>query len=165
MRVLWVCNIILPAIARKLNVGYSSREGWLSGAAEKVLDPELGNDIELGICFPYSGSTGEIKVELDSGASCRCFGFNEDTANPQRYDAALETRFKEIIDMFRPDIIHIFGTEFPHTLACARAWNRPKGCLSGSRDCAACMPVNIWRIFLTECSVLQRCGISSEGIH
>ena len=131
MRVLWVCNIILPAIARKLNVGYSSREGWLSGAAEKVLDPELGNDIELGICFPYSGSTGEIKVELDSGASCRCFGFNEDTANPQRYDAALETRFKEIIDMFRPDIIHIFGTEFPHTLACARAWNRPERLLIG----------------------------------
>ncbi len=131
MRILWVCNIILPAIAKKLDIGYSSREGWLSGAAEKVLDPEQKNDIELGICFPYDGSTEEIRIEFDSGASCRCFGFREDTRNPQKYDASLETRFSEIIDAFKPDMIHIFGTEFPHTLACARAWGRPERLLIG----------------------------------
>ena len=35
-RVLWVCNIMLPAIAQELNLPYSNREGWLSGIFEKV---------------------------------------------------------------------------------------------------------------------------------
>ncbi len=30
-RVLWICNIMLPVIARKLSLPYSNREGWLSG--------------------------------------------------------------------------------------------------------------------------------------
>ena len=31
MRVLWVCNIMLPVIAQALSQEYSVREGWLSG--------------------------------------------------------------------------------------------------------------------------------------
>ena len=139
MRILWVCNIILPAIAEKLNIEYSSREGWLSGAAEKVLDPEQNNDIELGICFPYGGEIPDTDIELDNGAVCRCFAFSEDLRNPQKYDASLERRFKEITDEFKPDLIHIFGTEFPHALACARAWNRPERLLVGIQGlCSAC---------------------------
>ena len=35
MKVLWVCNIMLPTIARQLGTSYSSREGWLSGLLER----------------------------------------------------------------------------------------------------------------------------------
>ena len=131
MRVLWVCNIVLPAIARQLNIEYSCREGWLSGAAEKMLSPEEDDGIELGISFPCSLTENELTVTLDNGAQVRCFAFDEDLKNPQRYDPSLEIRFREIIDEFKPDIIHIFGTEFPHTLACARAWGKPDGMLIG----------------------------------
>lgn len=37
MKVLWVCNIMLPTIARQLGTSYSSREGWLSGLLERVV--------------------------------------------------------------------------------------------------------------------------------
>ena len=37
MKVLWICNIMLPTIARQLGVSYSNREGWLSGLLERVV--------------------------------------------------------------------------------------------------------------------------------
>lgn len=131
MRVLWVCNIVLPAIAEKLNIEYSSREGWLSGAAQKMLNPEEESGIELGISFPCILAEKDFSVTLDNGAEVKCFAFDEDLKNPQRYDKNLEARFAEIIRSFEPDIIHIFGTEFPHTLACARAWGKPDRLLIG----------------------------------
>lgn len=35
-RILWICNIMLPAIGQELHLPYSNREGWLSGIFEKV---------------------------------------------------------------------------------------------------------------------------------
>lgn len=34
MRILWLCNIMLPAVAKQLGVEASNKEGWLSGLAE-----------------------------------------------------------------------------------------------------------------------------------
>lgn len=49
-KVLWICNIMLPAIGRELNLPYSNREGWLSGIFEKVMNKEV--PFTLGIAFP-----------------------------------------------------------------------------------------------------------------
>lgn len=38
MRVLWVCNIMLPVIAQALSQEYSVREGWLSGILGRYLE-------------------------------------------------------------------------------------------------------------------------------
>ena len=51
MRVLWICNIMLPVIAKQLGMPYSNKEGWLSGLAERILD-EKNSNITLGVCFP-----------------------------------------------------------------------------------------------------------------
>ena len=37
MKVLWVCNIMIPAIAKRLNLPCSNREGWLSGLLDRVV--------------------------------------------------------------------------------------------------------------------------------
>ena len=42
MRVLWVCNIMLPVIAQALSQEYSVREGWLSGILGRYLETENG---------------------------------------------------------------------------------------------------------------------------
>jgi glycosyltransferase involved in cell wall biosynthesis len=57
--------------------------------------------------------------------------FREDTANPENYDASMEESIGAIIDDFKPDLVHIFGTEYPHTLACVRAYNNPERTLIG----------------------------------
>lgn len=40
MRVLWVCNIMLPVIAEALHREASNKEGWLSGLLSQIVDRE-----------------------------------------------------------------------------------------------------------------------------
>ena len=63
-KVLWICNIMLPTIARQLGVSYSNREGWLSGLLERVVQERGRNRIELGIAFP-------VEEDKIGRASCR----------------------------------------------------------------------------------------------
>lgn len=127
MNVLWVCNIMLPAVARQLELPYSNREGWLSAMLDRFLQEQHRNRIKLGIAFPVSDEIGNIDRELLLGEEsfCHCYSFVENLDTPEVYDGAIEERMKEIIEDFKPDIIHIFGTEFPHSLACARAYRSP----------------------------------------
>lgn len=178
MRVLWLCNIMLPAIAQELKLPYSNREGWLTGIYERIrrekeaavktggiremsereMDGREGKSsgIELGICFPAeempsgnSGQTGKteelhpkkfrpemFRLEKDGVVF---YGFGENLAAPEIYDDRIEEYLKEILQDFRPDIVHIFGTEFPHTLAMVRVFGRPERTLIGIQGlCFAC---------------------------
>ncbi len=148
MRVLWICNIMLPAVAKHLNLPSSNKEGWLTGLASVIQERRDENDIELAVAFPMGGAvavspsspatilpgsddtvcSGEA---LLSGKSLRYYGFYEDTAHPQKYDVELEGRLKKIMDDFQPDVIHCFGTEFGHTLAASRVCPDKKRLLIG----------------------------------
>ncbi|MCM1385980.1 MAG: glycosyltransferase family 4 protein [Bacillus sp. (in: Bacteria)] len=133
MRVLWVCNIMLPAIAKQLGEPYSNREGWLTAMLDRFLQEKHRNQITLGIAFPVTKETGNIsrKMKLVEDESCYCYGFVEDLETPEQYDSSIEGRMKEILEEFKPDMVHIFGTEFPHTLACVRAYRNPDKTLIG----------------------------------
>lgn len=159
MRILWLCNIMLPAIARELELPYSNREGWLTGIYERICRAKeraagSGNDspgqagagIELGICFPMDEKTADAVERQEKAGGFRleesgslCYGFVENLAAPEVYDDRLEGRLKEILEDFKPDMVHIFGTEFPHTLAMVRAFGRPERTLVGIQGlCSAC---------------------------
>ena len=77
--------------------------------------------------------TGNMNRELvlAGDETCACYGFVENLSTPEQYDSRIEKRMKEIITDFEPDMIHIFGTEFPHTLACVRAFRNPGKTLIG----------------------------------
>lgn len=153
MKVLWLCNIILPAAAKQMGVEASSKEGWLSGLADVVLANQKKNGIDLSVAFPMGNicveekhcentpqgewpqgrsihwkedgrSTIEeriIRGQAALGEACfHYYGFPEDTRNPEKYDESLEPVLKKIVDMVRPDVVHCFGTEYPHTLAMCR---------------------------------------------
>ncbi|WP_029323220.1 glycosyltransferase family 4 protein [Butyrivibrio sp. AE3004] len=127
MRVLWVCNIMLPAFAKANGLPWSEREGWLSGAYDKIVSGKKAGNIILGVAFP-SGDMGKAKKEIDNVSF---YGFKENLDMPEVYDEGLEDRFKEIYEDFKPDIVHVFGTEFPHNLAAIKAFNRPSRTLLG----------------------------------
>ncbi|MCH4190995.1 MAG: glycosyltransferase family 4 protein [Butyrivibrio sp.] len=137
MKVLWLCNVMLPAFARTHDLPYTNREGWLSGSYERMVrdradDSGEGNtsarDIELGVCFPAPYALGNFRQEQDSVIF---YGFLENLDTPEVYDHTLEKRFQEILNDFQPDIVHIFGTEFPHTLAMIQAFHNPDRILLG----------------------------------
>lgn len=156
MRVLWVCNIMLPRVAEHFHRESSSREGWLTGLSEQVLSRPEGKDITLGICFPTLDeellNAGKAEIVLDDGRILFAYPIKEDVHRAEVYDSKLEDRFAEIIQDFRPDLVHCFGTEFPHTLAVTRAFHRPERTLIGiqglctviAQEYPADIPTKIW---------------------
>lgn len=133
-RVLWVCNIVLPAIAKELQLPYSNREGWLSGIFEQLIRKEGEEPFVLGVCFPLESLAKAPVLEKPGGFALHgipCYAFLEDLGCPERYEPSMEQRFAEIYQDFKPDIVHIFGTEFPHALAAVRSFQRPDKTLVG----------------------------------
>ncbi len=144
MRILWVCNIMLPTIAKRLNMPYSNREGWLSGLLDRVISEQDRNRIELAIAFPVEESVGAFDqvMQLGENISCHCYGFVENLAEPENYDVELEDYFRLIIDDFQPELMHVFGTEFPHALARKKVFGNPDHSLVGGQGLiSACAKV------------------------
>ena len=123
MKILWLCNLIIPQAAEKLGIKGIPKEGWVEGLLT-AMSERLKNNT-LAIAFPVSeehdGESGSFLLEGEGSPEISYYCFQEDTVNPDIYDPALENRMNRILDEFRPDIVHIFGTEFPHTLAMAKA--------------------------------------------
>ncbi len=129
MKVLWLCNFILPKAAADLGIEGIPKEGWVEGlmdamkASNAIKASDAFGGMTLGVAFPVSeehdGKRGELFETPGFKASYYCF--YEDMLHPEKYDAALEQRMNRILDEFRPDVVHVFGTEYPHTLAMARA--------------------------------------------
>ena len=136
MRVLWLCNIMLPFIAKSLGQKIIVKEGWLSGLASKLILNRSRHDITLAICFPASSDLDMVKTDKslfvkDQADTVDYYIFREDTAHPEKYDAGLEESLGAIMEDFKPDVLHIFGTEFPHTLAAVKAFHNPQRTLIG----------------------------------
>lgn len=117
MRVLWLCNFMLPLVAAHLGLPSTNKEGWLSGLVSAFLEKGQGEETKLAVAFPVSREQDGLRAEV-SGISC--YGFYEDMRNPEVYDASLETGLECILQDWHPDVIHCFGTEYPHTLAMCR---------------------------------------------
>ena len=126
-KILWIVNIMLPEIAKALELDYSVREGWLSGIFD-MISGEEDSEYEIGIAYPYMGT---VKDPVITVKGIKCYPFYEELGFPQDYDQALEGRLKMIIDDFKPDMLHIFGTEFPHALAAAKVFAQPMKTLVG----------------------------------
>ena len=122
---------MLPAYAKAHDLPFSVREGWLTGCLERIKNSSGSGDgeaIELAIAFPGEGEIASSKEVIDG---ITYYGFSEDLAHPEVYDGRVENRFHTILDDFKPDVVHIFGTEFPHSLAMLRAFGNPDRALLG----------------------------------
>lgn len=154
MRILWLCNIMLPAVAEHLHKEASSKEGWLTGLSSRILQEQPENQLTLGVCFPVGEELREFGqcLKTENGTQLYAYGFCERTDRAEQYDSSMEERFKAIIREFRPDAVHCFGTEYPHTLAMVRAFARPERTLIGIQGlCAvyadayrADLPEKVW---------------------
>lgn len=101
MRILWLCNIMLPVIAKSLGREVNPTGGWLSGLSEDLLK---WDSIKLVVCFPINKSN-DIVGQINK---LSYYGVKNSKSRKEK--------FRKIIEKENPDIIHIFGTEFQHTL-------------------------------------------------
>ena len=148
MRILWVCNQCVPQIAGQLNIPGSNKEGWVAGLYDAVT--ASGEDFTLGICFP-----GEEDGNFGNAGSgeTRVYRFAEDLSHPENYEERVTTRLREIMDDFRPDLVHVFGTEYGHTLSAAKAIKDPSKLLIGFQGVCTALA----KAYLT--------GVEEEWIH
>lgn len=119
MKVFWLCNVILPQVCEKLNISSGNGGGWMFQLSS-ILDSK--KDIDLVVAAPIGKGS---PVECAWGEKSFFYGFSKTELNPCIYDRSVEEQFVNILEKEKPDIVHIFGTEFPHTLAMVNAFNNP----------------------------------------
>ena len=121
MKVLWLCNLIPPQAGEALGISGIPKEGWGEGLMTAMA--LSGKDVELAVAFPvseeYDGKRGSFFIGEEFEVTY--FAFSEDTVHPEKFDLQLEGRMNRILDEYHPDVVHIFGTEFPHALAMGKA--------------------------------------------
>lgn len=114
MRVLWISNIIFPEASREIGLEPTVFEGWLasSAVALQAQDPSLA----IGVASLYSGS----RIKIIDNYKIKYYLI------PQGLDDAFFDQnkvvfYRKVISDFKPDLVHIHGTEYPHSLAAAIA--------------------------------------------
>lgn len=114
MKLLLLFNTV-PGIVRSAISGkQEGARNWMDAAVEGLRqNPEI--TLRL-LCLGSGFSAGEIAPKLSySLFSCK----SNDCQAPE-----LEPVFEKELDAFEPDVIHIWGTEYPHTLAMMQVLQR-----------------------------------------
>lgn len=115
MRVLWFTNIPMPEFSRHLGNNGSVKGGWMPSLAEAI---RKEGGITLGIASCTAGHPCS-QANIDG-----TFHFNIPLQFPTELDSqpteATIKRCREIVDEFKPDVIHIHGTEKYFGLLTAR---------------------------------------------
>lgn len=109
MRILWLCNL-MPGKVREALEGKPNAGGlWV----DSVLDGLRREGETIHILCPGGGNRGALDEK------CGFATFREGL--PYVYLPELEERFEEEIRIFQPEVIHVWGTEYGHTLAMMNA--------------------------------------------
>lgn len=108
-KVLWICNLTFPRVAEQLGFSVIYAGGWLIGASNELKNNQ---QYELYIVSLESKIKKIIYFEQDNITFCVIPKSNV-------IDSYLE--LKEKID---PHIIHVFGTELPHSWDVLKVFDR-----------------------------------------
>lgn len=115
MRVLWLCNVPLPEISDQMGIKLYPAGSWI----ESLFHSLRSRDVEIVYIFPsdiyYQGKYQNLVY----------FSFKKNDI-----DSTITSYFKKIIRQIKPDVIHIFGSEFKHSLQMAEAAEGKKVLLS-----------------------------------
>jgi len=87
----------------------------MAGLAREIVS--RAENIDLTVCFPYGGQKDQLHGYAHS---LEYYSFPQ-SKEATKYDEKTQARFEAILRQAEPDIIHIWGTEYPHALAMARA--------------------------------------------
>ena len=114
MKVLWLTSSVLPYVADKLRRKASKEGVWLKTLSEMML---VDNDIEFVSVFA-SNNRREYYGKDDK---CTWYSFYAPKVIEIKYNRRREGFFRNIIKKEKPDIIHIWGTEYVFALEMVNA--------------------------------------------
>ena len=110
MKVLWITNIMMPAICRAMGNPVPAGGGWMSSSLNKIREID---GLKIAVATVYSGKE-YIRKEIEGVVY---YLLPLSGKSMVKYHSFLERYWLSIKEDFKPDVIHIHGTEFPHGLA------------------------------------------------
>ena len=109
MKVLWVVNILMPPLSKKIT-GKDSGGLWMEALLSELKGKK---DVEIVVATAYKVKT-PVTVEDDG---IKYYALPDDYAIYYNENKKKNLKaWKQLIDAEKPDVIHIFGTEFAHGL-------------------------------------------------
>ncbi len=113
MKILWIVNMVMPELAEHLNVQTSSSGTWMIDIS-KMLSSQP--DVDLAIACVH-GNT--YKKETVNGITY--YMLPGTGKNMLFYTKKYEEMWKTVNDDFKPDLVHLHGTEYSHGLSFLRS--------------------------------------------
>lgn len=110
MKLLWLCNMVPGKVKEKISGKQVSGGLWVDHV---LSDLRKQQDLIIHILCPGDG----VRGQLDEKCSYATF----QSGLPQEYRPEQEASFGEELKNFHPDVVHIWGTEYAHTLAMVNA--------------------------------------------
>ena len=118
MKLLWLVSVIIPPAAEAFSLDQPVICGWLFKIYE-----EISKVHDVVLVFPQCKS--EELLEKKDSFGRLFYGFYVNNRHFEKYDKKLNHRFREIIDTVKPDIIHVWGTEFSYSASMIKMFNNP----------------------------------------
>ncbi len=112
-KILWVVNIPLPEASFLMNRKGTSFGGWIHGLSKDI---SKNNQIELIITFPDFSLDRIIELK---GEKIKYYVFPSIKRAITR-DNIQNKHIEKIVYDVKPDIVHIFGTEYAHAFEIAK---------------------------------------------
>ena len=112
MKILWVCNIVLPDFSEEFGLRKYHNGGWMESMLHQL---EKREGVEIAVCCPIIDAW-RAKDGVKNGRRYYAFPFSD-----HEYREKVKERFRVILTDYKPDVVHIWGTEYPHTLAMVNA--------------------------------------------
>ena len=114
MKILWLSNELFPEVCNELCIETPNIASWVYSGAIALM--QANPNIELAVASLYSG-----KVLKCISHYSIIYYLIPDKGGDAKYNRKLEPFYKEIRHHFAPDIVHIHGSEYPHSLAYVKA--------------------------------------------
>lgn len=107
MNILWIVNTIFPYPAEQFGLAKTSFGGWMISLFNKLKD---NDGINIAIATIYNGK--EIKKISNKNVTYYLLPCKDAT----KYCKSLEKKWEYVINDFKPEVIHIHGSEYAHAL-------------------------------------------------
>lgn len=109
MRVLWIVNMVFPILAKELNIKTGVSGGWMFDLSKQISESP---DTELAVACVYSGNTFQ-KCNINNITYYLLPGGGKKLLF---YSKSLIPFWEKVHEDFKPDIVHLHGTEYSHGL-------------------------------------------------
>lgn len=146
MKVLWITNIVLPPAVKAAGGKGTCFEGWLYSSLRKL---SADKDYEFAVATVYKGK----KVKRVEAEGVTYYLLPLQGKPETEYNQHLEEYWRQVNVEFKPDVVHIHGSEFPHGLAWINACGGDKTAVSIQGLVSVCAKYFLHGLTERECKV------------